>query len=161
MAELSSESSPRRSKQSRSRKGKEELPAGGGGGTKATQEEEEDELDLDDPKPKEKKLRHSAGVESNRKVRKKRSMQPPRRQSTELVTEHPVPLQICFSWNPTTLRYRIDRDTEDVHTWQWTRHFLKRVNGDGEWIVEGSIPEPIVMFLQIMRHIRRVDPYVL
>ena len=45
------------------------------------------------------------------------------------------------------------------HNWQWTRHFLKRVNGEGEWIVEGSMPEPVVMFLQILRLVRGVDSY--
>ena len=45
------------------------------------------------------------------------------------------------------------------HDWQWTRHFLKRVNGEGEWIVEGSMPEPVVMFLQILRFLRRVDSF--
>eukprot|EP00026_Physarum_polycephalum_P006661 Phypoly_transcript_06712.p1 GENE.Phypoly_transcript_06712~~Phypoly_transcript_06712.p1 ORF type:complete len:514 (-),score=51.34 Phypoly_transcript_06712:75-1616(-) len=36
--------------------------------------------------------------------------------------------------------------------WKWTRHFLASVNdGNLFWAVNGSVPPPIVMFLQILR----------
>lgn len=38
--------------------------------------------------------------------------------------------------------------------WKWTRHFLASKFGAGEWIVEGQIPDPIVMFLQVIRNAR-------
>lgn len=41
-------------------------------------------------------------------------------------------------------------------TWKWTRHFLALKSGRGEWIVEGSIPEPVIFFLSLIRY-RRID----
>lgn len=36
--------------------------------------------------------------------------------------------------------------------WKWTRHFLaSKTNEAREWIVEGAIPRPVVMLLQMMR----------
>lgn len=36
---------------------------------------------------------------------------------------------------------------------KWTRHFLASKSGLGHWSVEGSIPQPVIMFLQCMRFV--------
>jgi hypothetical protein len=47
--------------------------------------------------------------------------------------------------------------------WKWTRHFLASKGGEGEWAVEGEVPEPVIMFLQMIRYsrlgYRRVTEY--
>ncbi len=50
--------------------------------------------------------------------------------------------------------------------WKWSRHFLVSVGGkgtycsilpySGHWSIEGSIPQPVIMFLQMMRYVRAV-----
>ena len=37
--------------------------------------------------------------------------------------------------------------------YKWTRHFLASKAGKGHWSVEGSVPQPVVMFLQMMRFV--------
>ncbi|EGC32314.1 hypothetical protein DICPUDRAFT_98913 [Dictyostelium purpureum] len=39
-------------------------------------------------------------------------------------------------------------------TFKWTRHFLASKYGSGEWIVEGHVPQPVVMFLQLIKYKR-------
>ncbi|KAF2074103.1 hypothetical protein CYY_004588 [Polysphondylium violaceum] len=39
-------------------------------------------------------------------------------------------------------------------TFKWTRHFLASKYGSGEWIVEGHVPAPVVMFLQLIKYKR-------
>lgn len=36
--------------------------------------------------------------------------------------------------------------------WKWSRHFLASKEGEKEWILEGDIPPPVVMLLQLMRY---------
>jgi hypothetical protein len=57
-----------------------------------------------------------------------------------------------FDW------YQSEREYHNVlepsQIWKWTRHFLASKFGAGEWILEGNVPEPVVMFLQIIRTLR-------
>ena len=58
-------------------------------------------------------------------------------------------LCLYYRWN------RVDQEyTNEDSSWMWTRHFLANKNGAGEWITEGSVPEPFVMFLQIFYETR-------
>ena len=59
---------------------------------------------------------------------------------------------IRYDWHKTEREYHNPLDKSQV--WKWTRHFLASKFGAGEWIVEGNIPEPVVMFLQIIRTCR-------
>lgn len=34
-------------------------------------------------------------------------------------------------------------ETAGLTTWKWTRHFLASKLNQGEWIVEGSVPQPV------------------
>ena len=60
------------------------------------------------------------------------------------------------------LEYVYQEDVREYHssdgdaqrTWKWTRHFLARKEGRGEWIMEGQVPEPVVMLLQLMTESR-------
>lgn len=36
--------------------------------------------------------------------------------------------------------------------WKWSRHFLASKESEREWIVEGDIPQPVIMLLQLMRY---------
>jgi hypothetical protein len=36
---------------------------------------------------------------------------------------------------------------------KWTRHFLASKSGEGHWSIEGSCPQPVIMFLQCMRFV--------
>ena len=56
---------------------------------------------------------------------------------------------VRFRWIEDEREYHDEAETGQV--WKWTRHFLASKFGAGEWIVEGSIPEPVVMLLQMMR----------
>jgi len=44
-------------------------------------------------------------------------------------------------------------------TWKWTRHFLASKFGTGEWILEGEVPNPVVMCLQLMRYASLADQH--
>jgi len=57
-----------------------------------------------------------------------------------------------FTYFPNGRYYQTGDDTSTQ--WQWTRHFLAKKHGSGEWIVEGQVPEPVVMFLQVLRSVR-------
>jgi len=54
-----------------------------------------------------------------------------------------------YHWNEQDREYTSEQEAAQV--WKWTRHFLASKFGAGEWIVEGDVPEPVVMFLQLMR----------
>lgn len=57
---------------------------------------------------------------------------------------------VVYYWDPLTREYHTaSRDPKQ--TWKWTRHFLARKEGGGEWIMEGNVPEPVIMFLQLLR----------
>jgi hypothetical protein len=56
---------------------------------------------------------------------------------------------VRFDWNLSSREYT--NAIEDTQVWKWTRHFLASKFGAGEWIVEGDVPEPVVMFLQMIR----------
>lgn len=56
---------------------------------------------------------------------------------------------VRFTWQEEDREYHDDAAAAQV--WKWTRHFLASKFGAGEWIVEGSVPEPVVMLLQMMR----------
>lgn len=43
---------------------------------------------------------------------------------------------------------------EGHKTWKWTRHFLASKDDDDYWSIEGSVPKPIIMMLQILRRER-------
>lgn len=49
-----------------------------------------------------------------------------------------------------TKRDNAKNETETARCWKWTRHFLANKHGPGEWIMEGEVPEPVVMFLQLL-----------
>jgi len=57
---------------------------------------------------------------------------------------------ISLKWDRSLREY-----SDGVMNWKWTRHFLANKNGDGEWILEGGVPEPVVMFLQIIYQARQ------
>ena len=65
--------------------------------------------------------------------------------------------RIAFLYYPTHNRYALEHDASHIYSWQWTRHFLKRLNGKGEWLVENSFPPVLVMFLQILRYASKKD----
>jgi hypothetical protein len=46
-------------------------------------------------------------------------------------------------------------DTTD-YDWKWTRHFLASMRAKGHWSVEGRVPQPVVMMLQVMRYVRNL-----
>jgi len=56
-----------------------------------------------------------------------------------------------FTWNCGEREYYSPAEQQ---CWKWTRHFLANKFGGGEWIMEGNVPEPIVMFLQLLRNSR-------
>lgn len=43
---------------------------------------------------------------------------------------------------------------DDARCWKWSRHFLTKIVGTGHWLLEGSIPEHVLFFLQMMRYFR-------
>ena len=59
---------------------------------------------------------------------------------------------VSYDWNFAEQEYT--NTAEDSQVWKWTRHFLASKFGAGEWIVEGQVPQPVVMFLQMMRTCR-------
>lgn len=62
----------------------------------------------------------------------------------------PTPV-VTYSWYEHDREYRPIEGSK-VPTYKWTRHFLVEKSapaGVGEWIVEGEIPEPLVMVLQL------------
>ena len=59
---------------------------------------------------------------------------------------------VRFDWSQADREYTSALDESQV--WKWTRHFLASKFGAGEWIVEGDIPNPVVMFLQMIRTCR-------
>eukprot|EP01104_Vermistella_antarctica_P009752 TRINITY_DN2532_c0_g3_i1.p1 TRINITY_DN2532_c0_g3~~TRINITY_DN2532_c0_g3_i1.p1 ORF type:complete len:511 (-),score=135.90 TRINITY_DN2532_c0_g3_i1:75-1607(-) len=73
-------------------------------------------------------------------------------------TANLVPDANTFLFVPDVREYRLQAQEGDVATdtgeplpcWKWTRHFLANKNGPGEWIMEGEVPEPVVMFLQLL-----------
>ena len=54
-----------------------------------------------------------------------------------------------FLYNPSGNEY-LSEDAKQE--WQWTRHFLASKDGESEWIIEGQVPRPVVMLLQMMRY---------
>ncbi|KAL6071663.1 PH domain-containing protein [Balamuthia mandrillaris] len=68
-----------------------------------------------------------------------------------LSPEHDLAPFLVYKWNRKEREYQTD---DPALTWKWTRHFLACKNASGEWIVEGEVPEPVVMMLQILRYIR-------
>ncbi len=54
-----------------------------------------------------------------------------------------------YDWNDRDREYTDVSEKSQV--WKWSRNFLASKFGGGEWIIEGDIPEPVVMFLQMMR----------
>ena len=78
---------------------------------------------------------------------------------------HPKPI-VEYVWNRLENEYVGGRRGEggkrskdegegELPVWMWTRHFLANKSGVGEWIVEGSVPEHLVMFLQMFRYARQ------
>jgi hypothetical protein len=126
-----------------------------------TVDADDDELDV--------KPRHSTGNTSKRLKPKKRDLKSTDhstvRSTGQKLLSHTKALPpegpriLSFGWNPASMKYQYEEDENEAYSWQWTRHFLKRVNGEGEWIVEGSVPDPVVMFLQIIRYVRLVEPF--
>jgi hypothetical protein len=57
-----------------------------------------------------------------------------------------------YSWDSFIREFTHSLDSNQV--WKWTRHFLANKLGSGEWSVEGSVPEPVIMFLQLIHEIR-------
>jgi hypothetical protein len=47
----------------------------------------------------------------------------------------------------------VNDESVDRH-WKFSRHFLASKSNHGHWIIEGDIPEPVVMGLQLMRYTR-------
>jgi hypothetical protein len=64
-----------------------------------------------------------------------------------------VPAVLTYQWHPVAREYRTDRAEDN---WKWTRHFLASTSGQGEWIMEGEIPEVVVMVrLPAHNHVRK------
>ncbi|PRP77169.1 hypothetical protein PROFUN_14510 [Planoprotostelium fungivorum] len=57
-----------------------------------------------------------------------------------------------YFYEPREGEYRPDLPSLTV--WKWSRHFLASKSNEGFWMVEGQIPEPVVMFAQMMRYTR-------
>ncbi|GAM18825.1 hypothetical protein SAMD00019534_020000 [Acytostelium subglobosum LB1] len=62
---------------------------------------------------------------------------------------------IVYFWDEREKEYQTDQGKE--LTFKWTRHFLASKFGRGEWIVEGHVPQAVVMFLQLIKYRRTVD----
>ncbi|GAM29425.1 hypothetical protein SAMD00019534_126010 [Acytostelium subglobosum LB1] len=62
------------------------------------------------------------------------------------VTQAP---DITYFWDEREKEYVSDRKEL---TFKWSRHFLASKYGTGEWIVEGHVPQPVVMFLQLIKY---------
>jgi len=59
-----------------------------------------------------------------------------------------------YLWNPQEREF-INEQCPEMG-WKFSRHFLASKSDHGHWIVEGAIPEPVVMGLQMMRYSRMV-----
>lgn len=66
-------------------------------------------------------------------------------------TSSSVPAVLTYQWHPVAREYRTERADDN---WKWTRHFLASTSGQGEWIMEGEIPEVVVMMLQMLVYAR-------
>lgn len=80
--------------------------------------------------------------------------------SDELFDDEPC---IKYLWVPNERAYYVveGRSTvisDDLRNWKWSRHFLTKISGIGHWISEGSIPEHVLMLLQMMRYQRMGFP---
>eukprot|EP01133_Synstelium_polycarpum_P003632 gene3632-4161_t len=62
---------------------------------------------------------------------------------------------LTYFWDEKEREYSLDRKE---FTFKWTRHFLASKFGSGEWIVEGHVPQPVVMFLQLIKYRRIGGP---
>jgi len=65
--------------------------------------------------------------------------------------------QFCFARKPWShylfcAKNREYLSEDSSNEWKWSRHFLASKEDEPEWIVEGEIPEPVVMLLQMMRY---------
>ncbi|KYR01436.1 PH domain-containing protein [Tieghemostelium lacteum] len=58
---------------------------------------------------------------------------------------------IKYFWDEPEKEYTT---TRKEFTFKWTRHFLASKYSTGEWIVEGHVPQPVVMFLQLIQYKR-------
>eukprot|EP01094_Clydonella_sp_ATCC50884_P012719 TRINITY_DN23017_c0_g1_i1.p1 TRINITY_DN23017_c0_g1~~TRINITY_DN23017_c0_g1_i1.p1 ORF type:complete len:587 (-),score=180.72 TRINITY_DN23017_c0_g1_i1:364-1860(-) len=63
---------------------------------------------------------------------------------------------LSYQWHGDIREYH-SSDGDQQKTWKWTRHFLARKEGRGEWIMEGNVPEPVVMLLQLMKEWRCIQ----
>ncbi len=61
-------------------------------------------------------------------------------------TEEPL---FRYFWVPSDKEFQT---TNYLLTWKWTRHFLASKHGSGEWIMEGEVPSPVIMCLQLMHY---------
>lgn len=83
-----------------------------------------------------------------------------------ITTKQPIfiPTPIAtYSWYEHDREYRPVEGSR-VPIYKWTRHFLVEKNapsGTGEWIVEGDIPEPLVMTLQLYHYHKTTTPNIL
>jgi len=82
---------------------------------------------------------------------------------------------LIVSWNcteensGTIIEYIFDENNRDYNkmgrfgkraTWRWTRHFLATTDeGGGEWIVEGQMPEPVVLMIQLIKEVRTGEAF--
>eukprot|EP00026_Physarum_polycephalum_P006870 Phypoly_transcript_06923.p1 GENE.Phypoly_transcript_06923~~Phypoly_transcript_06923.p1 ORF type:complete len:561 (+),score=71.45 Phypoly_transcript_06923:255-1685(+) len=74
----------------------------------------------------------------------------------------PTPV-VTYSWYEHDREYRPIEGSR-VPIYKWTRHFLVEKSaptGTGEWIVEGDIPEPLVMTLQLYQYHKITPPTIL
>jgi len=53
---------------------------------------------------------------------------------------------------PEVREYKSLLPIDESLDWKWTRHFLASKAQTGEWIMEGAVPEPIVMLVQQRRY---------
>lgn len=63
--------------------------------------------------------------------------------SPRIQPEHPL-RSVQYQWHPVAREYRTEKEADN---WKWTRHFLASTSGRGEWIMEGEIPEIVVMVM--------------
>jgi hypothetical protein len=59
---------------------------------------------------------------------------------------------------PEAREYKSLLPVDESLDWKWTRHFLASKAQSSEWIMEGVVPEPIVMLVQQRRYWLERDP---
>jgi len=68
-----------------------------------------------------------------------------------LPTDHRKPV-VEYIYAAYSKEYENVKETSSIpYAWKWTRHFLAKQDSSFTWQIEGDVPEPVVMFIQIFR----------